>query len=311
MVLPIETYVYCLSRLRYLSAAANGIVATPPFAPDGKSALYCSEQVALCQQAFSGLVTKFNAANEAHGAMTVTSDLGYKTAIAVYASMKSLYRTEVSALGSITAIPNADPMPLKTLERMNSLDDLWTTLPNVPGTSGPMVVGELTSAVFGAMGTEFHAKLRAANLAAALYSGELAGFHAKLAIWNNFVSAGIEQGQALYAEGTGPRAFIDHIPVAPSTQPPDQAVITSATSPAAGTAQLAFGADHATSFKVWRKGPGQSVFVEVGDVLLPGEFTDTGLAAGTYEYYATGVNSRGTGPASTPVSVLVAAEAAA
>ena len=49
----------------------------------------------------------------------------------------------------------------------------------------------------------------------------------------------------------------------------------------------------------------------MADVLLPGEFTDTGLAAGTYEYYVTGENSRGTGPASASLSVLVAVEAVA
>ena len=311
MMLPIETYIYALTRLRYLSAAATGIVATPPFTPDGKNALYCADQVALCQQAFTALLTKFNAANVAHGTMTATHDVCYQAAISVYACMKSLYRSDLSLATSITLLPKADPVPERTLSRMKALYEKWGTLPNVPGTAGPMIVGEITSSIFGSMTTDFDAKIGTAGLKGGQYSGELALFHGKLVVWNNFVSAGIEQGQALYAEGTPQRAFIDRIPVAPATEPPDQAVITSATSPANGTVQLAFGADHATSFKVWRKGPGQPVFVEVADVLLPGEFTDTGLAAGTYEYYVEGVNSRGTGPASEPVSVLVAAEAAA
>jgi hypothetical protein len=99
--------------------------------------------------------------------------------------------------------------------------------------------------------------------------------------------------------------------VAPATQPPEPAEITSAESPAAGAAQLAFDAKHATSFKVWHKGPGEKEFKEVADVLSPGEYSATGLPAGAHEYFVEGVNSRGTGEASAVVTINVAAQAVA
>jgi hypothetical protein len=174
-----------------------------------------------------------------------------------------------------------------------------------------MVVGEITAAAFGARVLAFDGKITAAKLAASHYAGALAEFHEKLADWNDFASAGRAQGQALYQEGTGPRAIIDRIPVTPSTQPPEPAEITTAESPAAGAAQLAFAAKHATSFKVWHRGPGEQGFQEVADVLLPGAYTAAGLPAGAHEYYVTGENSRGPGAASAVVRVNVAAQAVA
>lgn len=308
MLLPIDTYTFVLTRLRYLSAAATSISG---FTPDGKSAGYCADQMQLAEDAYGDLFRVFNPANLAHGALTDAFTQTHDACVAVYACMKSLYRKDVESSGSIRRLPTQDQSPGKTLARGKAIDALWGTLPNVPGTSGPMVVGEITAVSFGEMVLDFDGKISAAKLAASEYAGALAKFHEKLDDWNDFAGAGREQGQALYKEGTPGRAIIDRIPVAPSTRRPDQAAIARAESPAAGAVALAFGAKHATSFKVWRKGPGQSEFKEVANVLLPGEFTDTGRAAGTYEYYVRGVNSRGAGEASAIVTVQVAAEAAA
>jgi hypothetical protein len=92
---------------------------------------------------------------------------------------------------------------------------------------------------------------------------------------------------------------------------PAQAVITQAESPDAGEVHLEFTADHATSFQVWHKGPGEAQFVLVAEPLLPGEYDTAGLPVGAHEYQIVGVNSCGEGPASLPSTVNVAAEAVA
>lgn len=311
MILPIETYTFALTRLRYLSAAVTGIVSTPPFRPDGKNALYCTDQVALAQQAYGALLIKFDEANTTHGRMTTAFDVAYAAAVSVYACMKSLYRSDLSVTKSILTLPKADYAAEKTLARMKALNTKWARLPNVPGTAGPMVVGSISCGSFGSMTSDFDARISAAKLADGDYSGELATFHDKLEEWNAFVSAGIAQGQALYVEGTAGRAFIDRIPVAPATQPPEEAVITLAESPAAGEVRLKGEAEHATSFQVWQKGPGEPAFRKVADVLRPGDYAATGLPAGVHEYQFVGENSRGEGPASATVPVTVAAAQAA
>lgn len=115
---------------------------------------------------------------------------------------------------------------------------------------------------------------------------------------DRFVTAALTQGRVLYGPDTPERAVLDGIPTAPSTQPPDQADIDLAESPDDGTVRLEFSAEHAASFKVFHKGPGDAVFTEVADVLLPGEYSAVGLSAGSHDYKIVGVNSRGEDPAS-------------
>jgi hypothetical protein len=308
MVLPIETYTFTLTRLRYLSAAAQNI---PGFKPDGKETLFVNDQPALCSQAFTDLLGKFNAMNVTAGLMRATFDAMHDACVAVYGCMKSHYRKDPDQTRAIRSLPKDDRSPERTLARMKALVSLWGTLPPVPGTNLPFTVGEITAASFGSMASDFDAKVNSARLAESQYVGRLAQFHEQLAGWNNFVSAAATQGRALYRPGTAERAYIDRIPTEPATQEPEQAVITLAESPAPGVARLRFEAEHATSFKVRHKGPGEPAFTEVADVLLPGEYAATGLAEGTHEYEVVPVNSRGQGPASAVASIPVAAALAA
>lgn len=308
MPLPIDTYIYVLTRLRYLSAAAQKI---PDFHPDGRTTEQITEMVPATENEYTELSVMYNARNTAAGILDTTHTTAHDKTVTVYACMKSCYRTDPNCTCAITSLPKADRTPERTLARMRSLGTLWATLPNVPGTTGPLVVGGTTAALFSNMTADLDVKIAAASLADAQYSGRLAEFHVKLDTWNTFVSAATIQGRALYPPGTPERAYIDAIPTAPSTQEPDLAVITVATSPAAGAVHLEFTAEHATTFEVWHKAPGQPAFVHVDDVLLPGVYDVVGLEPGAHEYEIVGVNSRGTGPASLPSTINVAAEAAA
>ena len=129
--------------------------------------------------------------------------------------------------------------------------------------------------------------------------------------WGDFVSAVLAQGRANFPEGTEGRALIDTIPTVPSTQAPGQAVITSATSPAAQSARLEFGVPHATSFVVFRKGPDDEDFKQVTDVLLPGVYEAGDLPPGENQFKVMPENSRGRGPESAVSTVVVALAAAA
>jgi hypothetical protein len=97
----------------------------------------------------------------------------------------------------------------------------------------------------------------------------------------------------------------------PVSSLPPQAQFTLAESPAAGGVHLKFVADGATSFLLEHKGPADLVFAPIATVLEEGEFSDTGLAGGTHEYRVTPRNSRGAGPVSQTVSLVVAQAQAA
>ena len=306
--LPIEEYIFVLSRLRYLSAAVTNI---PTFKPDGKPTAFYTDLPPLCEQAYSTLLTPYNQASVAVSTMQSFWANGRDTAVMVYACMKSCYRVDAGQSRAIRSISKSNSTPDKTLARMRATTDLWVTLPPVPGTSAPLVVGEYTSGGFGSMTTDFSAKLATAKLKDSTYAGALAAFHEKLDGWNKLVSAAAAQGRALYKPGTPQRAYIDLIPTEPSTHLPVTAHVSLAESPAAGMVHLLFNAEHATSFKVYRKGPGDADFAEVADVLRPGEYTAAQLAAGVYFFAVAGVNSQGTGPRSAPAQVQVQAAQAA
>lgn len=82
-------------------------------------------------------------------------------------------------------------------------------------------------------------------------------------------------------------------------------------SPAAQSARLEFGAPHATSFVVFRKGPDDADFKQVADVLLPGVYEAGDLPPGENQFKVMPENSRGRGPESTVSTVVVALAAAA
>jgi hypothetical protein len=74
--------------------------------------------------------------------------------------------------------------------------------------------------------------------------------------------------------------------------------------------RLEFAAERATSFQVWHKGPGEAQFTKADEV-LDGVYVKTGLPEGEHDYQVVGVNSRGEGEASAPVSLGVGEAVAA
>ena len=127
----------------------------------------------------------------------------------------------------------------------------------------------------------------------------------------NFVSAAVAQGRSNYDEGTTARAWVETIPLEPSTQAPGEAEISEATSPAAGAVHLEFDAPHATSFTLQHKAPGTAEFTTLADEVTAETYDVTGLAAGEHLFAVTGRNSRGEGPVSAVATVRVTVAAVA
>ena len=304
----LDQFTFTLTRLRYLYAAQQNI---PTFKPDGKNADDTADQLTAATAAGDEFLLKFNAYNTANGTLAAQLDIAHEAAVTVYACMKSCYRKDISCSAAIVRLPKQDRSPEVTLKRMRALTACWSTLPSVPGTTDPFTVGPWTYATFGAAAQTLENKISAADLARSVYAGAIATLNSKDAEWNNFVTAALTQGRAMYRPGTPERAYIDRIPTEPSTQEPAEPVITVATSPAPGAVHLEFEANHATSFQVWHKGPGSGLFVKVDDVLLPGAYDTTGLVPGAHEYQIVGENSRGTGPTSLPSTVNVLLSAVA
>ena len=229
----------------------------------------------------------------------------------VYMALKSAYRKDAPSLNSIESLPVDDQSVDETFTRGKSIEIKWGQLPNPSGWAGPFKVGPITHAVFTGYVAALESKVAAMGAADGSFQLSEGSLHRTQAGMSDFVTAALQQGRAQFAPGTPERDVIDRVPVASATQPPGQAVISAATSPAAGALHAEFDAPHATSFEVWRKGPGDEQFVLVEESIKPGVYDATGLPAGSYELQIVGENSRGDGPASVTATVQVAAAAVA
>lgn len=299
---------YQLSQVRYVREAMRVI---PSFKPDDAVVSAVDSIIGNAKQVRKDYVEKLSLLALARGAVHEAHGPLHEACVSVYSCLKSVFRKDMKSMNLIDAIPVDDRSVPQTLERGQAIDGAWGKLPNPPGWNGAFKVGPMTHAAF----TPLVAALEAASGAAAgadedfqISEGALHRTKAEMA---DFVTAALVQGRGQFAPGTPERNAIDAVPTAPATQAPGLAVISAATSPMAGKLHAEFDAPHATSFQVWRKGPGDEQFLLVEETIKPGVYNATGLPAGTYELRIVGENSRGEGPASTTVSVAVAAAAAA
>ena len=306
MILPFDDYAFVTSQIRYLLVPMSLLPPlTPPFKPDGRTVVQVEAMLTEAGQARGNLLQKLDEFNVARGALQEAYATAHEVTVGLYGCMKSCYRNHRGVLAAIRGTPKNSQSPAATLDRMEALRARWADLPPVPGTTAVFSFREYTVVTFAALKTDLSAKLMTYNGCDSKLASELANFRQLIEELGQFASAALMQGRKTYKEGTPARAYIDAVPMQPSASKPDAVVVSLAASPGHGAVRLEFGAAHATSFQVRHQGPDESVFTQVAEVLLPGEYAATGLAAGEHRYQIVGVNSRGEGPASAVASVTV------
>lgn len=307
----LETYNFRLTQLAYVKSAAEQVAS---FRPDGKTPTQIAALITAAQTARADYLTKRAALTTARGAFRTVYEDAHRAVVAVYAVMKSVYRDDRDNSRAILSLPKTDRNPEQTLARMEAISKLWAGLPNPPGSATPMVAGGVTRTQFDALLAAFEAASSAftdCDQQFQLKEGALQGAERAN---TRFVSAALMQGRALFAEGTPERSVIEAIPGEAGQQAPAQAVVSLAESTSGGTVHLQFDAARATSFEVWRKGPGETEFTLETEVLRSGpnqigDYSANGLPAGANEFRVVSLNSRGEGPASLVATVQVAGAA--
>ncbi len=298
-----------LTQVNYIRAAMAVI---PVYKPDDSTVSIVDSIIGSAKVVRQDYVAKFNALNSARGATQAAHAALHDACVSVYQCMKSCYRKDPASLNCIESLPVQDQSYDETITRALGISEAWAGLPNPPGWAGPFKVGLLTRTAFDTLKTAFDSAQIAEAAADQPFQLREGFLHAQQQVLADFAAAALAQGRGQFPEGTAERETIDRVPTAPATQEPGQAEVTKAESPAAGAVRLEFDAPHATSFQAWRQGPGESEFTLVEeDLLKPGVYTATGLAAGEYRYKVVGVNSRGEGPASTEAVINVAQAQAA
>lgn len=295
-----------LLQLQYIKAAIDQL---PTYAPLAMTA-------ALMQAEYdAGVVVRTEYLNKratlslARGELHEKIEDAHQAAIGVYGVMKTRYRKDPGSLEAINTLPTKDQTFEQTRERMEAMKALWAQLPNDPYAvpPGPFV------AWTGMTQAAFTTKLTTMTTAQAAFVNGFEDFemaegdmHTKDAHMADVAVAALEEGRSQFPVGTPQREVIDSIPTEPAAQAPNQAVISVATSPAAGQAHLEYTALHATSYDVLHKGPGDTEFATVADDVIQTTYDTGGLVPGNHEYKVIGQNSRGNGPESAVASINVA-----
>jgi hypothetical protein len=288
---------------RYVKAAMDEIAS---FRPEGKTPANVQTLIDAVVTAQSTFLTKSATLDLARGELQEKIDALHVACVQVYPIMKAVYRTDPGSLQAINRLPVADRSQRDTTIRGEAMAALWAQLPNPPGSANPFeAYPGMSLAAFNAILAT--AKTHQTGFAAVDQDYQVAqgDLHEQAEVLEDFVTTALIIGRAQFLPGTPEREVIDAIPTEPAQQPPDQAVISAATSPAPGTVHLEFDAERATEFDVLEKGPGDPDFTVVADDIIAREYDASGQAAGSYEYKVIGRNSQGPGPESAVSTIAV------
>ncbi len=304
MAITFKLFDFEVLQLRYVKAAADEI---PSFRPDEKAPADIQAMRDLAEAVKTAYKSAEQTLNLADGELDEAQEAAHVLCIQVYAIMKSRFRKDPGSLQAINRLPVQDKTLRETRDRMEAISLLWGKLPNPPGSPNPFNAWDTMGK------TEFDAVLASLKTKDEAQPGIVQDlenaqgtFQATLDTVEEFVTAALTQGRNQFAEGTAEREIIDAIPMEPAQSIPLQAVISQATSPAAGQVSLTYGATNATMFDIYQKGPADADFVKIVNDAITKTYSASGLSAGDYQYKVVGENSQGTGAESDVATVTVA-----
>jgi len=291
-------------QLRYVKAAMDEI---PSFRPDGATpadAQAIIDAANVDRTAFQGAEADLNLAR---GELEERRGEMHLLCVQVYPIMKSRYRKDPGSLSAINRLPVEDKTVAQTTARGEGISTLWSKLPNPPGSATPFKAWDtMDKTAFDTLLSTLKTQSEGFGGIDQDYQNAQGKLHAAIDRMEDFVTAALIQGRSQFTEGTPNREVIDAIPMEPAQQPPDQAVISAATSPAPGAGHIEFDANGGTSFDVLHKGPADAAFSIVADDTIARVYDATGLVAGSHDYKVIPRNSRGVGPESAVSTIVVA-----
>jgi len=296
-----ESYDFHILQLRYIREAMNNFA---NYRPDDWTVAMVDALIAGAKTTRTSFIDAKTDLDLAMGGRNSSANVAHDACVSVHGIMKTRFRKDPVSSEVIAKIPVDDRTPAETLRRGQSISSVWGKLPNPPGSLTPFKAWDtMDKTAFDALITALDQKLDTFTNENDDFEEAQGNLHKKDAEMEDYIGAALAQGRLQFPEGTPQREVIDHIPTTPAQQAPAKAVITVATSPAAGEAHLEFSANHATSYDVLHKGPADAAFAVVADDIIQTVYNATGLVAGAHEYKVVGRNSRGSGPES-DVSVV-------
>jgi len=301
----IKEFNFILLQLRYIHASMVRIAAYRPMNKQPADVLAMIDEGKAARTA---LISADADLGLARGERNEIGGTAHDLSVRVFAILESVFIGDAGSLTAIGRLPVQDRTVEEWLERAREISKLWGKLPNPPGWTSPFVAWPgMDQAAFDLVLADFEAKNDAFAGVEIDFNLKDGNLHNKLQPRDaQFATTAITTGRKQFKPTDAEWDAISRIPDKPAAQDPSQAVITVATSPAAGQVHLEYDAAHATTWNVLQKGPSEADFVVVADDVIEQVYDQSGLTAGSYQYKVVGLNSRGAGPESAVSTVTVA-----
>ena len=297
----LDTTDFRLLQMRFIKRTLDDFAS---YRPDGRTPAQVLAMSTAAKAVRTAYLDAKTSLDLAQGGYNAAIAAGHGICVQVYPIMKSRYRADASSLEAINKLPIDDQSAAATSKRLEFTLSLWARLPNPPESLTPFKAWETMGLTeFTAYLTNIVAKQELLDNADEQFQVEEGSLHQSDKVLDDFITAALIQGRAQFLAGTPEREVIDAIPTVPAQQAPGKAIISEATSPAAGAAHLAYDAPHGTTFDVLHKGPGAAAFTLVAEDTIDKTYNTSGLVAGSHAFKVVARNSKGTGPAS-DVSVV-------
>lgn len=299
----LDTTDFHIVQLRFIKRAMDDFAT---YRPDGKTPAQAATLITTAKGVRTTYIDAKTALDLAAGTYSTAIAAGHGICVQVYPIMKSRFRLDSASLEAINKLPIDDQSPAATSKRLEFSIALWTRLPNPPNSLTPFKAWDtLGLTEFTAYLTTITTKQELKDDADEQFQVEEGNLHQSDKTLDDFITAALIQGRGQFLAGTVEREVIDAIPTIPAQQAPGKAIITEATSPAAGAVHLVYEAPHGTTFDVLRKGPGNPAFIVVAEDTIDTTYNASGLPAGAYDFKVIPHNSKGAGPASEVSAVAV------
>lgn len=299
----LEMYDFSVTQVRYIKAAMDQIAA---FHPDNLTTVDVAAMTPNPDPIRANYITKQTAAGAARSARMDGAAGVHDICTDFRAQARSVYRKNPTVQEQLDRIELHDKTFSQCATRGDQTSAVWATLPNV-GTP-PAAFKVLRDGV-SVQKSDLDTLLTNARVADValpgldqLFQKAEGDLHVKHAALDDFVTAALAQGRSAYTVGTTERDIIDAIPTLPAAHAPAKAVITSMTFEGGGLT-VAYDADHATTFRLLAKTPGQTEYAIVADDRIEKSFTLSVDSHGDWFFKVIGINSRGEGPESDEATV--------
>lgn len=291
---------FVLDRANATDAVAAAILADWEWAEKNLTQMQ-ADATALADQADVS-DSKDAALTNAIAQKNVSFDNYHQNTVVLLGMTKTHYRNNPAAAATLKNLHAQGDSDQDILDEGAKFANAWDELDGtyVPDKGWPL-------AVFQVAGADCVTKAAAVTTADVAWSNESAKTDTLAAAVEDTNIAWYADATRKFGPATPQGAMIrQEVPTtSKSVQPPGPPVVVEAQAIGGGKVHIDFAPPASGSIQIWHQGPGESAFTVLEDKLTADFYEAGGFAPGAHSFKFVGINSGGSGDASTPIVIQV------